>query len=177
MNEKSSCPVLRGRDGGDTILLLDGKTQTAVEYAFRYRNDYDPILWVKAESLESSNSDFVTIAHLLNLPEKQEQEQRLIVEAVKHWLKDYAGWLLIFDNTDDLQMVRDFLPTDGKGDTLLTTRMQATRRVAQRIEIDEMDQEEGALFLLRRAAILDPDAPLEAASTTVRAIASEISYF
>ena len=23
MNEKSSCPVLRGRDGGNTILLLD----------------------------------------------------------------------------------------------------------------------------------------------------------
>jgi len=26
MNEKSSCPVLRGRDGGNTILLLDKNT-------------------------------------------------------------------------------------------------------------------------------------------------------
>src|SRR6266566_3877940 len=122
MNEKSSCPVLRGRDGGDTILLLDGKTQTAVEYAFRYRDDYNTILWVKAESIESINSDFVTIAHLLNLPEKQEQEQHLIVEAVKRWFKNHAGWLLIFDNADDLEMVRSFLPTDGKGYILLTTR-------------------------------------------------------
>ncbi len=124
-----------------------GKTQTAVEYAYRYRDDYNTILWVKAESLESINSDFVTIAHLLNLPEKQEQEQHLIVEAVKRWFEDHAGWLLIFDNADDLEMMRDFLPTDGKGYILLTTRAHAMGRIAQRIEVDEMDQEEGALFL------------------------------
>src|SRR6266480_6136977 len=152
-----------------------GKTQTAVEYAFRYRDNYDTILWVKAESLESINSDFVTIAHLLNLPAKQEQEQHLIIEAVKGWFKNHVGWLLIFDNADDLEMVRGFLPMDGQGYILLTTRAQATRHIAQRIEIEEMDVEEGALVLLRRAAILDPDAPLEAASTTDRAIASEIS--
>src|SRR6266516_4467391 len=175
MNEKSSCPVLRGRDGGDTILLLDGKTQTAVEYAFRYRDNYDPILWVKAESLESINSDFVTIAHLLNLPEKQEQEQHLIIEAGKRWFKNHDGWLLILDNADDLEMVRSFIPTDGQGYILLTTRAQATRRIARRIEIEEMNVEEGALFLLRRATIIDSDATLDAASTPDRTTAKEIS--
>src|SRR5207245_443512 len=109
-----------------------GKTQTAVEYAYRNRDDYKAIVWVKAESRESLNSDFVSIAHLLDLPEKQEQEQRLIVEAVKRWFKDHSGWLLICDNADDLKMVRDFLPTGGKGHILLTTRAQATRPVAQR---------------------------------------------
>ncbi len=152
-----------------------GKTQTAVEYAYRYRDNYDTILWVKAESLESINSDFVTIAHLLNLPEKQEQEQRLIVEAVKRWFKNHVGWLLVFDNADDLEMVRNFLPTDGQGYILLTTRAQATRRLAQRIEIEEMDVDEGALFLLRRATIIDSNAPLDAASATDRVTAREIS--
>jgi hypothetical protein len=46
-----------------------GKTQTAVEYAYRYQDDYNFILWIKAESRESIISDFVTMAHLLNLPE------------------------------------------------------------------------------------------------------------
>src|SRR6266702_608813 len=152
-----------------------GKTQTAVEYAYRNKDNFDPILWVKAESLESINSDFVTIAHLLNLLEKLEQEQHLIVEAVKRWFKTHDGWLLILDNADDLEMVRGFIPTDGQGYILLTTRAQATRRIARRIEIEEMNVDEGALFLLRRATIIDSDAPLDTASTTDRTTAREIS--
>ncbi len=46
-----------------------GKTQTAVEYAYRYQDDYEFIQWVKAESRESIISDFVTMAYLLDLPE------------------------------------------------------------------------------------------------------------
>ena len=69
-------------------------------------------------------------------------------------------------------MVRDFLPTDGQGYNLLTTRAQATRRIAQRIEIEEMDVDEGSLLLLRRATIIDSNAPLDAAPTIDQAISS-----
>jgi hypothetical protein len=65
-----------------------GKTQTAVEYAYLNRDDYQAILWVKAETAGSIISDFVTIAQLLNLPEQQEQEQLHIVEAVKRWFQE-----------------------------------------------------------------------------------------
>jgi len=141
-----------------------GKTQTAVEYAYRYQDDYECIYWIKAESRESIISDFVTTAYLLDLPEQQEQEQSRVVAAVKRWFQENTGWLLIFDNADDLTIIRDFLPQGGKGHILLTTREQATGRIAQRIEIEKMEPEEGALFLLRRAAILAQDAPLEDAS-------------
>jgi tetratricopeptide (TPR) repeat protein len=141
-----------------------GKTQTATEYAYRYRDDYEFIQWVKAESRESIISDFMTIAYLLDLPEQQEQEQSRVVAAVKRWFQDNTGWLLIFDNADDLTILREFLPTGGKGHILLTTREQATGRIAQRIDIEKMEPEESAFFLLRRAALLAPDAPLDAAS-------------
>src|SRR5207244_3657327 len=87
-----------------------GKTQTAVEYAYKYQQYYNAILWVKAESRETLMSEYVTLAHLLNLPEKQEQEQHRIIEAVKNWFNGHTGWLLIFDNADDLPIIRDFLP-------------------------------------------------------------------
>jgi tetratricopeptide (TPR) repeat protein len=151
-----------------------GKTQTAVEFAYRYQDDYEFIQWVKAESTESMISDFATMAYLLDLPEQQEQEQSRVVDAVKRWFQEHTGWLLIFDNADDLTILWDFLPTGGKGHILLTTREQATGRIARRIEIEKMEPEEGAYFLLRRAALLDPDAPLDAASPRDLKAAREI---
>src|SRR5437016_13560143 len=38
-----------------------GKTQTAVEYAFRYREEYQYVLWVQANTLEALLSNFVAL--------------------------------------------------------------------------------------------------------------------
>jgi tetratricopeptide (TPR) repeat protein len=151
-----------------------GKTQTAVEYAYRYQDDYDAILWIKADAYETLMLDFITMAHLLNLPERNEQDQHLIVEAVKRWFQNHSRWLLIFDNADDLTLTRGFLPSGGKGHILLTTRTQVMGSMAQRIELAVMNVEEGALFLLHRATILDPGDPLDAAAMTNQVTAREI---
>jgi tetratricopeptide (TPR) repeat protein len=151
-----------------------GKTQTAVEYAHRYRENYMAVLWVRAETDGSINSDFVTIANLLALPVKQEQEQHRIIEAVKRWFAEHTDWLLIFDNADDLAMVQSYLPLGSKGHVLLTTRAHATGRIAKRIEVQKMESDEGALFLLHRAKILDADTPIDAASRTDQNTARKI---
>jgi hypothetical protein len=44
-----------------------GKTQTAVEYAYRYRDDYKAVFWVRAESESSTTSGFLEIAGMLNV--------------------------------------------------------------------------------------------------------------
>src|SRR5579864_518822 len=58
-----------------------GKTQTAVEYAYRYRQEYQSIFWVRADSSSALMADFVSIADQLQLPERTQPDQRLIVEA------------------------------------------------------------------------------------------------
>src|SRR5207248_9415307 len=58
-----------------------GKTQTAVEYAYRSRDAYQYVLWVQANTQETLLSDFVALAGLLGLPEKDAQEQQIIVQA------------------------------------------------------------------------------------------------
>src|SRR6266851_208575 len=63
-----------------------GKTQLALEYAYRHRQDYHAVLWSRADTREALISTFVTIAHLLDLPQKDEQDQMITVEAVKAWL-------------------------------------------------------------------------------------------
>src|ERR1700730_2530434 len=70
-----------------------GKTQTAVEYAYRARSAYQYILWVQANSQETLLTNVVALAGLLNLPEKDAQEQQVIVLALKRWLETHTGWL------------------------------------------------------------------------------------
>ncbi len=87
---------------------------------------------------------------------------------------EHDGWLLIFDNADDLTLVEDFLPASESGALLLTTRNQAPGALANPIDIAQMDRHEGTLLLLRRAKRLPPDATLEQASPDERALAEQI---
>ncbi len=151
-----------------------GKTQTAVEYAYRSRDSYPFVLWVQANDHETLLLNFVALARLLNLPERDAQEQQMVVHALKRWFETHSGWLLIFDNADDLAMVRDYLPEGTKGHTLLTTRAQAMGGLAHKVELDTMEPEEGAELLLRRAGIITEDVTLERASTADRAAALKI---
>src|SRR5260221_1257155 len=71
-----------------------GKTQIAVEYAYRSYQDYQVVLWTRADTGESLVSGYVAIARLLNLPEKDEQDQMITVQAVVRWLTTHTEWLL-----------------------------------------------------------------------------------
>ena len=134
-----------------------GKTQAAVEYAYRYQHQYHAILWVRADSREVLISDFAAIAALLHLPEQNEQDLGRTIAAVKQWLTAVTRWLLIFDNIDDLQIIDDFIPYPCRGHVLLTTRTTVSGTLARSIEINSMGAEEGAFFLLRRAKIIALD--------------------
>ncbi|HEV2654814.1 MAG TPA: helix-turn-helix domain-containing protein, partial [Ktedonobacteraceae bacterium] len=140
-----------------------GKTQTAVEYAYRYGSEYKAVFWARASSHKSLISDFAALAQPLKLLEQEEADQDRVVTAVKRWLQTNSRWLLILDNADDLEMVCDFLPALGDGRTLLTTRSQATGPNIKGIELVKMEAEEGVLLLLRRAKLIAEDAPLDEA--------------
>ena len=151
-----------------------GKTQTAVEYAYRHRDEYSAIFWARAASRETLIADFVTIAALLHLPEQNAQDQSIAVAAVVRWLASHKDWLLILDNADDLEMAVEFLPNEGSGHVLLTTRAQFTGTIAHGIELEKMDLAEGSLLLLRRARVLAQDAPLDQSNKEERATAEAI---
>ena len=151
-----------------------GKTQTVLEYIYRYKSEYQSVIWIKADTHENLFADFLSLAQLLALPEQDTQDQVVVTIAIQRWLREHTEWLLVFDNADDLEMVQEILPTGYQGHVLLTTRARAMGRIAHRLEIEEMDQEIGVLFLLRRAGLIEPDAPLEKTSEKERALAEEL---
>ena len=134
-----------------------GKTQTAVEYAYRYCDEYKAIFWVKADSREALVLDYATIAELLNLPEKDERDQNFSVDAVKRWLKRNSGWLLIFDNADEPELIEDFLPLNPKGSILLTSRAQVFDNlgISKPVELDKMSPDEAKKFFFVRTGHTD----------------------
>lgn len=151
-----------------------GKTQTAVEYAHRHRHDYQAILWVQAGTQDALVSSFVSLATLLRLPEREEQEQQRIVNAVKRWLGEHTQWLFILDNVEDIRVVKTFLPTTYSGHVLVTTRSQALGGIAQGIMLEQMEPHEGILFLLRRATIIGLDGTLDHIDADDMATATDI---
>ena len=151
-----------------------GKTQLAIEYAYRHREEYQAVLWVNAASRDTITSSFLELADRLHLAEREEQDQTRVVAAVKSWCATHEGWLLIFDNADDLPLVEDFLPPDGKGHLILTTRDQAPGMLAHALAVEPLDLEQGMLLLLRRAKVLQPEQPLEQASAADRSAAEAI---
>lgn len=152
-----------------------GKTQIAVEFAYRYGMEYEAVFWVRADSVTALISSFLDIARLLQLPERQEHDQRVIIEAVLRWLRLHTHWLLIFDNVDDLKLAERFLPITGPGHLIFTTRARALADFARRLEISQMDPETGALLLLRRAELLPLQVRLSGASRQDRDLACTIA--
>ncbi len=151
-----------------------GKTQLAIEYAYQYRNKYRAVFWGRAESRGTLVADFMSLARLLDLPGQDAQDQMLAVNALKSWMEQQGGWLLILDNADDLRLLADFLPGGGKGHILLTTRAQATGRIARCISVEKLELSESVQLILRRAKLLSPDEPLENASEAIIEEAKEL---
>jgi NB-ARC domain len=152
-----------------------GKTQTAVEYAYRHRNAYTAVFWVKAELREELMTGFGEIAKVLQLPQQDEPDQSLIIAAVKEWFKTHERWLLIVDNADDLTVAREFLPSSAQGHVLLTTRAAATGQIAQAVELKKMSHHDGALFLLRRAKRIANQGEWHGATEADQRVALEIA--
>ncbi len=138
-----------------------GKTQLAVEYAYRYSQHYTSVLWINAETAESITSSYTALAVLLDLPEQQEPDQQKIVAAVNRWLSTHRDWLLIVDNVEEYERVASVLPTSPRGSLLFTTRKQSLGTLAYPLEVEQMRQEEGIRFLLYRSRRLLLEEPLD----------------
>jgi tetratricopeptide (TPR) repeat protein/transcriptional regulator with XRE-family HTH domain len=150
-----------------------GKTQIALEYAYRYALEYSAVFWIGTETLESIFSSLLQIAEVLELPERDDREQERVVAAVQRWLTTHQQWLLIWDNIEDLTLLARFLPPSRQGSVLLTTRTQALGTLAQGINLAPLGQEEGTLLLLRRSKVVGVEATEEQVSQLAERLPEE----
>lgn len=127
-----------------------GKTSLALEYCYRFRNDYDVIWWLRAEQASTLATDFANLAQPLDLPNKAAANQPEVIAAVRNWLANNSGWLLVFDNAVDAQAIEAYRPHSENGNILITSRNPVWGSIADRLPLQELARRESVRFLLSR---------------------------
>jgi len=136
-----------------------GKTQLALEYAYRSADRYRTVAWIRSETPESLATDYSAIGAPLGFSETPDLRQR--AEAVRSWLERNDRWLLVFDNAPNPDALRPYLPRSHAGNILVTSRQTSWRGLAASLEVGVLDPGEAAEFLLRRTGEADPRAAAE----------------
>ena len=132
-----------------------GKTQIALEYAYRARERgrYTHTLWISASSEEVVLSSFASLKNWVpDLAPAEESDQRALIDKALRWLEQCPDpWLLIYDNADDITFLPAYLPKEGPGSILFTTRASAVGALAPSLEVDVLPLSDAIQLLLRRA--------------------------
>ena len=129
-----------------------GKTQLAIEYAYRYADQYDVVWWVPADQVALARSSIAALAPRLGITDLAQGRTEDAISAVSDALRrgqPYARWLLVFDNADQPDLIRDLIPA-GSGDIIVTSRNRGWAQVVDALEVDVFTRDESMQFLTRR---------------------------
>ena len=134
-----------------------GKTQAAVEFAYRYANDYSGVFWCQAATRPELIASALEIARTLTLPEQAATSQTDVILAVRRWLEKHASWLLIVDNVETPGLLTSMLPAYHAGHVLLTSRSHLLDHLGIRhqFQMEGLSHHEALDFLLTRTGMAD----------------------
>lgn len=160
-----------------------GKTEIALQYVYKNHSSYTSVFWVNATSLATTKQsfgnilqrivqhyavnqntispDYLQIAQSLGIPKGLDSDGKLCADveaintAVKGWFckQENTGWLLVFDNVDDLESFKIslFIPTCDHGTVIMTSRRPecVDLGAGSGIPVEEMEEADGIELLLK----------------------------
>ncbi|XVS62382.1 FxSxx-COOH system tetratricopeptide repeat protein [Actinosynnema sp. CA-299493] len=156
---------LRLGEAGPTAVLPEalhgmggvGKSQTVVEYIHRHASEYEVVWWIPAEQPAQIKSSFVELAKKIGVAASGSAETAVpaVLEALRRG-EPFRRWILVFDNADRPQDVRQYFPA-GNGHIVVTSRNSEWGGYARPVAVDLFTRAESIELLHRRAGDLDDD--------------------
>ena len=128
-----------------------GKSSLAAEYAHRYANDYAGVWWAPAEQRTLLVSSLATLGGKLDPRFANVSDDETAAKAALARLAGFATpLLLIYDNVETPEDLRDLLPSTGLR-IFMTTQWSDWSGRAAEVRLDSLREDSAALFLQARA--------------------------
>ncbi|MFI6449048.1 FxSxx-COOH system tetratricopeptide repeat protein [Kitasatospora sp. NPDC050543] len=136
-----------------------GKSQTAVEYAHRFKAAYDVVWWVPAEEPANIPQKLAELAPRLGVQGSDDvaHTAAAVLDALRRG-HPYRRWLLVYDNAGTPEELAPWLPAGSSGGhVLITSRNQGWSKHAGIVEVDVFTREESVGLLRRFNSGLAPE--------------------
>lgn len=116
-----------------------GKTRLAIEYANRYSEHYNALLFIAADSPQSLKANIANLCGALGIYEPEPVKQ---YRAAINWLQEHPGWLLILDNvnTDEAATaVEESILKLKEGHVIVTSRLSKWVNLVEDLDAIQLD--------------------------------------
>jgi hypothetical protein len=138
-----------------------GKSQLALEYAYRFADDYDLLLRIQSGSVQGIRAGLVKLAALTRPAHPGDDAGLTALRELQTEAAQAKRWLLIYDGADTSHDLDGLLPGPGHGHVLVTAR-DAVIESSGRLTVGPLAPDDASSMLIRAVpGIL----PVEAAQT------------
>jgi ABC-type dipeptide/oligopeptide/nickel transport system ATPase subunit len=135
-----------------------GKSSVVYKFAELHAEDYQYIIFIRADRLGFDANFDKTCALMSLVFEPQDNEETKVVKFQNKIdelcanLPENKRLLLIFDNVDEIHRLQKFLPQHHKANTLLTSNFQDIHDLGHRVAIENLSESDAMLLLYRKAS-------------------------
>lgn len=167
--------ALSGDGSRHTVVLHGlggiGKTQLAIAYAKRHKDNYSAIFWLNIKDEDSLRQSFAAVVRQIlreypsarGLSTIDIKNLDDVIDAVKAWLSLLYNtrWLIIYDNYDNPRLasnkdpaavdITKYLPEAYQGSVLITTRSSQVQ-IGHLIQVTKLGDLRDSLAILSNAS-------------------------